>query len=170
MQTLRRRHLSLSNGLPKVVLDRHLPACFPLRNSSLTCIINSLLPSRCFRTRNRGPHNLSSRYKSLESNIRPEYLRKHAEEEIEHPLASGEEYLPSAFSQKPFLDTGVSALQMERITIRGKSILRPKSIPFHGISIPPNPPPPASDGMFPFKVVCLLFSGHTILRTSRLIF
>jgi hypothetical protein len=161
MQTLHQRFFSLSIGLHKVVLDHHLlPARFPLQNLSLTCVISFLYPSRYFGMQTRGAHNLSSRYKSLESNVRPEHLRRQVEEEKERPLASGEQSISSGPSQEPFIDTGISPLQMERITIKGKSILRPKPIIFHGISIPPNPPRPASDGMFPFKVVCSILSGH----------
>jgi len=154
MQTLHRRLFSLSIGLHKVVLDHHLlPARFPLQRLSLTCAISFFCPSRCFGTRTRGAHNLSSRYTSLESNVRPEHSRKQVEEEKEQSISSEP-------SQNASLDTGVSPLQMERIMIKGKSILRPKPIIFHGMPIPPKPPPPASDGMFPFKVVCPLLSGH----------
>jgi len=157
MQTLCRRLFSVSSGLRKVVLDDPLlPVRFPLRNLTLACAINSPQLSWGFRTQIRGAHNLSSRYNSLESNIRPKHLRKQGEEDVERPHALGEESNFSEPSQAPFLDTGVSALQMERITIKGKSILRPRPITFYGISIPPKPPPPASDGRFPFKVVCSL--------------
>jgi hypothetical protein len=156
MQTFSRQLFFLSSSPHKVILDNyHLPARFPLQNLSFTGIIKPLHPSRCFRTQTRGAHNLSNRYKYLE---------------LEPLLAIEEEPLSSEPSQKPFLDTGVSALQMERITIKGKSILRPKPILFHGIPIPPKPPPPASDGMFLFKVVYLFLSGHTTPRIGGLIF
>jgi hypothetical protein len=161
MQMPRQRFFSLSSGLHKMTLDhRVLPARLYPHNSSLTCIVNSFHnffhPSWCFWTHIRGAHNLSGRYKSLESNVRPEYLCKQVEGGIERPLAPGEGSLSSGPSQEYFFDTGVSALQMERISIKGKSILRPKPIIFYGIPIPPKPPPPASDGMSLFKVVCLL--------------
>jgi len=161
MQTLCRRLFSLPIHLHNVDLDHHLLLTrFPLKRLSLTCVLSFLYPSRCFGTQTGGAHNLSSRYKSLESNLLSQHLRRQVEGEKECPLAPGEQLISSEPSQKPFLDTGVSPLQMERIMIKGKSILRPKSIIFHGISIPPNPPPPASDGMFPFKVECPLPPGH----------
>jgi len=151
MQTPCGRLFSPSSGLHKVILDHHLfPARFPLQKLPLTRVINCLHLSRCFRTQIGGAHDLSNRYKSLESNVRPEHLHRQVEEEREHLPALREESISSEPSQRPFLETGVSALQMERIMIKGKSILRPKPTMFHGISIPPKPPPPASDGMFPF--------------------
>ena len=161
MQTLPRRLFFLPFNLHNVVLDHHLlHARFSLKRFSLTCELSFIYPSRCFGTQTRRSHNLSSRYKSLESNFQSQPFRRQIEAEKEPSLAPGEQLIPSEPSQKPFLDTGVSPVQMERIVIKGKSILRPKSIMFHGIPIPPKPPPPASDGMFLFKVVCALPSGH----------
>ena len=157
MQRLHRQLSSLPINL-HVALDHHLlQTRFPLQRLPLACVLGFLYPSRCFGTQTREAHNLSSRYKSLESTIRPEHLRKQVEEEKEPPLAPGEQVIPPEPSRKPFLDTGVSPLQTERIMIKGKSILRPKPIIFHGILIPPKPPPPASDGMFPFNAVCSPF-------------
>lgn len=161
MQTLRRRLFSLPITLHKVALDhRLLHARSRLQRLPLTCVLGFIYPSRYFGTQTRKEHNLSHRYKSLESSLRPEHLRKQVEEETERPLASGEQVISSEPSPELFLDAGVSPLQMERTMIKGKSILRPKSIIFHGIPIPPKPPPPASDGMFPFKVACPPLSGH----------
>lgn len=163
MQTLPRRLFLLPVNLHNVFLDHHpLHARFSLKRFPLTCELSLLYPSRCFGTQTRGPHNLSSRYKSLESNFQSQPFRGQIEGDRGRPLAPGEQLISSEPEpeQKPFLDTGVSPLQMERIVIKGKSILRPKSIMFHGIPIPPKPPPPASDGMFLFKVVCALPSGR----------
>ena len=161
MQTLPRRLFFLPFNLHNTVLDHHLlHARFSLKRLSLTCELSFLYHSRCFGTQTRGPHNLSSRYKSLESNFQSQPFRGQIEGERGRPLAPGEQLISSEPSQKPFPETGVSPLQMERIVIKGKSILRPKSIMFHGILIPPKPPPPAPDGMFLFKVVCALPSGH----------
>jgi hypothetical protein len=161
IQTLRRPLFSLLINQHKVALDHHLTHAHPpLQRLPLTCVLGFLCPSRCFGTQIRGAHNLSNRYKSLESALRPEYLRKQGEEDQGRPTTPGEQVISSEPSQQPFLDTGVSPLQMERIMIKGKSILRPKPIIFHGIPLPPKPPPPASDGMFPFKAVCSTPSGQ----------
>lgn len=149
MQTLHGRLFSPSSSSHRMILDHHLfPAPLSLRNIPFTRLINSLHISRCFKTQTRGVHDLGNRYKYLESNTRPERLREQVAEERERPPAPREPHISSEPSQRPFLDKGVSALQIERITIKGKSVLRPKPIMFHGISIPPKPPPPASDGMF----------------------
>ena len=170
MQTPRRRLFSLPIHLHNVVLDHHLHTRFPLKCLSLTRVLSFLYPSRCFGTQTRGAHNLSSRYKSLESNLLSRHLPRQVDGGKECDLAPGGQLISSEPSQKPLLDTGVSPLQMERIVIKGKSILRPKSIIFHGIPIPPKPPPPASDGMFPLKVVCALRPGHITPRIGELIF
>lgn len=162
MQTLQRQLGSLSSSLHKAIVGHHLlPARSALQSLSLIFTINFLHPSRCFGVQSRG-HNLSSRYKTLESNIRPDHVRKQVEEEIDRPLVTEEEPVSSEHAQEPFFDTGVSALQMERIKIKGKSVLRPKPIMFHGISILPKPLPPASDGMLSYAHSFLATLSHEL--------
>src|SRR5258706_9193737 len=96
MQTLCRRLFSLPIHLHNVVLDHHLlHTRFPLKCLSLTCVLSFLCPSRCFGTQTRGAHNLSSRYKSLESNLLSQQSRGQVEGENEFPLAPGEQLISS---------------------------------------------------------------------------
>lgn len=93
----------------------------------------------------RSSHNLTNRYKVLETDIRPI--------EIRAQVANGMIYNASSAAQ-PENELSSADIEMETMNRGGsKSILRPKPRMFHGILIPVKPPPPESDGLFVISVL-----------------
>lgn len=90
----------------------------------------------------RCAHNLSDRYKRLETKIRPL--------DIQRKVVAGEVYdvKPTGQQAAPVVEvTASQPVEMEEMSRGGsKSILRPKPRLFKGVLIPIKPPPPASDG------------------------
>jgi hypothetical protein len=103
----------------------------------------------------RHSHNLSNRYKVLETKIRPKDIQEKVAAGGIYPVP-GPDGVP--IPNKPVIEvqtspvpgTGsgdVEKVEMEVLQRGGsKSILRPKPRLFKGVLIPIKPPPPASDG------------------------
>ncbi|KIM33772.1 hypothetical protein M408DRAFT_18787 [Serendipita vermifera MAFF 305830] len=98
-----------------------------------------LRPSRNYQVRHA--HNLSDRFRILESKLRP----RGQEPQIEKSTPVEETLDISQAPNKASTSTPVE-VEMETLNLGGsKSILRPKPRTFKGVSIPIKPPPPASD-------------------------